>query len=77
MAADQGFHSFVVGNMVFPAAGMELMPTRWRGAWTAYSHIMFATGLATLGAVSWALPYWRWMLRVLYGSSLLCLAALW
>ena len=56
---------------------MELVPTRWRGGWTACSHVMFAVGLATLGGAAWLLPHWRWLLRVIYGSALLCLAALW
>lgn len=56
---------------------MELMPDRSRGAWSALGHVIFALGFSLLGGVAWLLPRWRLLLRVVYGSSLLCLAAVW
>lgn len=53
------------------------MPISSRGAWSAISHVVFASGLGLLGCVAWLLPSWRLLLRVVYGSGLLCLAALW
>lgn len=65
-----------IGGAAF-IMGMELVPTASRGAWSAISHVIFALGLALLGVVAWLLPRWRLLLRVVYGSALLCLAALW
>ncbi|XP_026271624.1 organic cation transporter protein-like [Frankliniella occidentalis] len=57
--------------------GMEVLPSSARGAWSVASHVVFALGQALLGAVAWALPYWRWLLRALYSSALLTLPLLW
>ncbi|XP_034255789.1 solute carrier family 22 member 21-like [Thrips palmi] len=65
-----------IGGAAF-IMGMELMPTASRGAWSAVSHVVFTVGLVVLGCVAWLLPSWRLLLRVIYGSGLLCLAALW
>lgn len=65
-----------IGGAAF-IMGMELMPTPARGAWSAVTHVIFAFSLAFLGVVAWLLPHWRLMLRAIYGSALLCLAALW
>ncbi|KAK3921204.1 Solute carrier family 22 member 21 [Frankliniella fusca] len=65
-----------IGGAAF-IMGMELMPVKARGAWSAITHVIFAVGLALLGVLAWLLPHWRLLLRVVYGSALLCLAALW
>ena len=58
-------------------AGMEVLPSSARGAWSVASHVVFALGQAVLGAVAWLLPYWRWLLRALYSAALLSLPLLW
>lgn len=58
-------------------AGMELLPPRMRGGWSAYSHVIWGIGLAGLGGIAWAMPYWRWLLRVSYFAALASLSFLW
>ncbi|XP_034251017.1 organic cation transporter protein-like [Thrips palmi] len=57
--------------------GMELLPPRMRGGWSAYSHVIWGIGLAGLGGLAWAMPYWRWLLRVSYLLALASLSFLW
>lgn len=57
--------------------GMEVLPSTARGAWSVASHVVFAMGQALLGGVAWVLPYWRWLLRVIYSSALLTLPLMW
>lgn len=57
--------------------GMEMLPTRMRGGWSAYSHVIWGVGLAGLGGIAWAMPYWRWLLRVSYLLALVSLSFLW
>lgn len=57
--------------------GMEVLPSTARGAWSVASHVVFALGQALLGGVAWVLPYWRWLLRVIYSSALITLPLMW
>ncbi|XP_026281211.1 solute carrier family 22 member 21-like [Frankliniella occidentalis] len=57
--------------------GMELLPPRMRGGWSAYSHVVWGLGLAGLGGIAWGMPYWRWLLRLSYCIGLASLSVLW
>lgn len=57
--------------------GMEILPPRARGAWSVATHVVFALALAALASIAWLVPYWRWLLRVLYSAALLSLPLLW
>ncbi|GLH00664.1 Organic cation transporter protein [Gryllus bimaculatus] len=74
------FLDMALGGSIYETAfvlGMELVGPEKRVLGGAIISAYNGLGEVFLGLIAWAVPYWRWMLRVIYGPAIFLLLYFW